>query len=89
MALAMHDQKYRMTEEEIAMKALNNSTEMGVARSVFIETLSDEFIATTGYGVYAYLNPMAINQLFKQYLQQHGTSVRKFVKLYVRNSVPI
>ena len=71
------------------MKASNNSSELSVARAVFIETLSDEFIATTGYGVYAYLNPMAINQLFKQYLQQQSTSLRKFVKTYVRNAVLI
>ncbi len=71
------------------MKALNSSSETSVARAVFIETLSDEFMTTTGYGVYAYLNPIAINQLFKQYLQQQSTSLRKFVKTYVRNSVLI
>ena len=78
-----------MNVEVFVMKASNNSSELSVARAVFIETLSDEFIATTGYGVYAYLNPMAINQLFKQYLQQQSTSLRKFVKTYVRNAVLI
>ncbi len=66
------------------MKALNESTDLGTARSAFIETLSDEFIATTGYGVYAYLNPLDINQLFRQYLK-HGTSLREFARGYVRS----
>nr|WP_305907309.1 hypothetical protein [Methylomarinum sp. Ch1-1]MDP4520050.1 hypothetical protein [Methylomarinum sp. Ch1-1] len=54
------------------MKLLNQPEELSDARTAFIETLSDEFIATTGYGVYAYLNPLDINRLFRQYLQ-HGT----------------
>ena len=68
------------------MKLLNESAEINNARSAFIETLSDEFIATTGYGVYAYMNPLDINRLFKQY-QQHGTSPREFAKLFVKNSL--
>lgn len=60
------------------------TTEMtNQARSVFIEMLSAEFIAQTGVGVYAYLTPLAINSLFRQYLQ-HRESLRAFTKHYVR-----
>lgn len=52
-------------------------------RSAFIETLSAEFIAQTGVGVYVYLTPIAINQLFKEYLQ-HRESIRIFTKRLVR-----
>lgn len=49
----------------------------------FIEMLSAEFIAQTGVGVYAYLTPLAINNLFKQYLQ-HREPLSAFTKQYVR-----
>ncbi|MGR9115059.1 MAG: hypothetical protein ACU85E_04785 [Gammaproteobacteria bacterium] len=53
------------------------------ARSAFIETLSAEFMAQSGVGVYVYLTPIAINQLFKEYMQ-HRESIRVFTKRYVR-----
>ena len=53
------------------------------ARSAFIETLSAEFIAQTGVGVYVYLTPIAINQLFKEYMK-HRESIRAFTKNYVK-----
>jgi len=64
------------------MKSLNNN-EINIVRGVFIETLSDEFTSQTGVGVYAYLAPMDINQLFKEYLHQSGT-LRIFIKYYVK-----
>ena len=66
------------------MNLYNQSTEIHLVRSTFIETLSDEFISTTGYGAYAYLNPLAIDKLFKQYLN-HSTSIRDFVRNCVKN----
>jgi hypothetical protein len=53
------------------------------ARSAFIESLSAEFIARTGVGVYVYLTPIAINQLFTECLK-HRESIRVFIKNYVR-----
>ncbi|CCE24179.1 hypothetical protein [Methylotuvimicrobium alcaliphilum] len=53
------------------------------AQSAFIEMLSAEFIAQTGVGVYAYLTPLAINSLFRQYLQ-HREPLRAFTKQYVK-----
>jgi len=67
------------------MKSLNNN-EINIVRGVFIETLSDEFTSQTGVGVYAYLAPMDINQLFKEYLHQSGT-LRIFIKYYVRKYI--
>ena len=69
----------------VAMKSLNNN-EINIVRGVFIETLSDEFTSQTGVGVYAYLAPMDINQLFKEYLHQSGT-LRIFIKYYVRKYI--
>jgi hypothetical protein len=50
----------------------------------FLETLSGEFIARSGYGAYVYLNPFDIHQMFKEYLN-HPTPVREFVKQCVNN----
>ncbi len=65
------------------MKMFNNISEVNIVRAVFIETLSDEFTAKTGVGVYAYLAPVDINQLFKEYLHQHS-AIRTFVKRCVK-----
>lgn len=64
------------------MKA-TQSNDISVARLAFIETLSDEFTASNGYGVYAFLSPPDINHLFTQYLK-HGNSLREFARTYVR-----
>ena len=65
------------------MKAFHSTDITSESRSAFIETLSAEFIAQTGVGVYVYLTPIAINRLFKDYLQ-HRESVRAFTKRYVK-----
>jgi hypothetical protein len=67
------------------MSTLNEPSEELIARAAFIETLSDEFIALTGFGVYAYLNPLEINRLFHQYLKQ-ALSLRQFVRSCVRQT---
>ncbi len=68
------------------MKSLNDNSEINKVRAIFIETLSDEFTSKTGVGVYAYLAPMDINLLFKEYLHQRGT-LRLFTKGCVRKYV--
>lgn len=70
------------------MKPYTPPPEIDLARSAFIETLSDEFIATTGYGAYAYLNPIDIDRLFKQYLK-HSASIRDFAKICVKSNLPV
>jgi len=69
----------------VVMKSLNNN-EINIVRGIFIDTLSDEFTSQTGVGVYAYLAPMDINQLFKEYLHQRGT-LRIFIKYYVKQHI--
>lgn len=54
------------------------------ARSAFIETLSAEFTAQTGVGVYVYLTPVDINQLFKDYLKHHEP-IQIFIKKQVKS----
>lgn len=61
----------------------HQNNDINVARLAFIETLSDEFITNYGYGVYAFLSPPDINNLFNQYLK-HGQSLRLFAKSYVK-----
>ena len=68
------------------MKTSNNTNEINIARQAFIEMLSDECTSVTGVGVYAYLAPMDINHLFKDYLHQ-TLSIRIFVKRYVKNTI--
>ena len=65
------------------MSTLNPKDIMSQTRSAFIETLSAEFTAQTGVGVYVYLSPIDINQLFKQYME-HRESIRVFTKKCVR-----
>lgn len=54
-----------------------------VAHAAFLDALSGEFIARTGYGAYVHLNPSDIHQMFKDYLK-HGTPIRDYVKSYVK-----
>jgi len=60
---------------------INDSYE---ARFVFIEALSREFVAMTGCGVYVYLNPNAINQLFNRYLSL-DMPIRAFARQFIRS----
>jgi len=54
-----------------------------ITRSIFIETLSDESTLITGYGIYAHLSPLNIEQLFNEFINQ-SLPVRKFAKRYLR-----
>ncbi|MGR8930816.1 MAG: hypothetical protein ACU836_09260 [Gammaproteobacteria bacterium] len=57
--------------------------ETKVAHAAFLDALSGEFLARTGYGPYVYLDPADIHRLFKDYLK-HRQSVREFVKQSVK-----
>jgi hypothetical protein len=54
--------------------------------AVFIEILSDEFIEKTGFGVYAHITPVDINQAYQDY-KQHNEPLRLFVRHYVSRSI--
>ncbi|MGZ4953709.1 MAG: hypothetical protein ACXV8Q_01235 [Methylobacter sp.] len=53
---------------------------------VFIEILSDEFTAKTGFGVYAHITPVDVDQAYQQY-QQRNAPMRLFVREYVRHYI--
>ena len=71
-----------------SMNTYNNSDEINIIRSIFIETLNDEFNSKTGVGIYVYLAPMDINQLFKNYLHQNRT-IRFFAECCVKKYIPL
>jgi hypothetical protein len=54
--------------------------------SVFIEILSDEFTAKTGFGIYAHITPVDVNQAYQQ-CQLRNAPMRLFAKEYVRHYV--
>lgn len=65
------------------MKTSNSIEEIKVVHAAFLDALSGEFIARTGYGAYVYLNPLDIHQLFKDYLD-HRMPIRDYVKQSVK-----
>ena len=71
-----------------SMNIINNSNEINIIRTIFIETLNDEFTSKTGVGVYVYLAPMDINQLFKDYLHQNRT-IRFFAQCCVKKHISL
>ncbi|OAI04681.1 hypothetical protein A1353_13100 [Methylomonas methanica] len=62
----------------------NQITQLSNTRTLFVETLSQQFIALTGCGVYVYLNPVDINGLFNQYLSD-TLSINTFARQCVKN----
>ena len=58
--------------------------EISSMRILFIETLSNQFLAMTGCGVYVYLNPVAINGLFNQYMSD-SLPIDIFARQCVKN----
>jgi len=54
-----------------------------VVHAAFFDALSGEFIARTGCGAYVYMNPIDIQQMFKDYLS-NSLSVRDYVKRSVK-----
>lgn len=65
------------------MTTQNTNTEYS-SWSMFIEILSDEFTAKTGFGVYAHITPVDVNEVYQQY-QLRNAPVRLFVREYVRH----
>ncbi|MGZ4994975.1 MAG: hypothetical protein ACXWE9_06100 [Methylobacter sp.] len=63
-----------------------NTTTTDSSWTVFIEILSDEFTARTGFGVYAHITPIDVDQAYRQY-QQRNAPMRLFVREYVRDYV--
>lgn len=66
------------------METSHEINEMYVERFAFIEGLSREFVNMTGCGVYVFLNPLDLDQLFDKY-QSLGLSMRVFARQCVRN----
>ena len=58
----------------------------GQDRGVFIATLTAEYMAKTGFGVYAFMTPVAIDELFNSYLDNREP-VSIFVKRYLRKTL--
>jgi hypothetical protein len=54
------------------------------SRTQFIEALSHQFISLTGCGIYVYLNPIDINSLFNQYIND-SMPLRAFARQCVKN----
>ncbi len=64
----------------------NEIRELNNERTAFFETLSQQFIAVTGCGVYVYLNPVDINGLFNQFIDGN-MPIQIFVRQCVKNVV--
>ncbi len=68
------------------METNNNIQELHAIRLVFFETLTGEFLSMTGYGIYVYLTPVDIDQLFNHFIK-HDTPIRKFARQCVKDTV--
>lgn len=56
------------------------------ARFDFIEALSLEFVMRTGCGIYVYMNPADVNDLFSQF-QNQALSIRAFARQVIKNII--
>jgi hypothetical protein len=54
--------------------------------TTFVETLSDEFTAKTGFGVYAHITPADVNQAYQRF-QLCNMPMRLFVREYVQSYI--
>jgi hypothetical protein len=63
--------------------ATQNTNKVDGTWTVFIEILSDEFIAKTGVGAYAHITPVDLDYAYHQY-QLRKASMRQFARDYVR-----
>lgn len=66
------------------METFKEINEIHIERFAFIETLSREFIAKTGCGIYVYLSPLDIDELFNHYLNL-GMPMRVFARQCIKN----
>jgi hypothetical protein len=62
-------------------KSIENKDTM---RQEFISQLSEAFLAAKGYGIYAYLNPVDVNNLFNQYINL-DISAKDFARRFVKS----
>jgi len=69
---------------DVMKTSSNEISQLSNTRTLFVETLSQQFIALTGCGVYVYLNPVDINGLFNQYLSD-TLSINTFARQCVKN----
>jgi hypothetical protein len=60
-----------------------NTNSVDSSWTMFIEILSDEFAAKTGFGLYAHITPTDVNQAYQQY-QRRNAPMRLFASEYVR-----
>lgn len=60
-----------------------NQKQMDAVRSEFFAVLGDEYMQATGYGVYAHLTHIDINQIFDKFLRQ-SSPARSFAKKTVK-----
>jgi len=51
--------------------------------TTFIEILSDEFTAKTGFGVYAHITPTDVDRAYQEY-QLSNVPMRLFVRKYIQ-----
>lgn len=70
------------------METYTEIQELHVVRLAFFEILSGEFIAITGYGIYVYLTPVDIDQLFQHFLN-NDTPIRKYARQCVKDTLRI
>jgi hypothetical protein len=61
---------------------MNNINTTNEERLEFISHLRDAFLTTKGYGIYAYLSPIDVNNLFEKY-SKTNIPARDFAKKYV------
>ena len=66
------------------MSTITNSNSASIARSDFIEILSDEFTGRKGFGVYAFLSCRDIENLYTNFLVT-TMPARIFIRIFVRN----
>ncbi len=70
------------------METYTKAPELYIIRLTFFETLSGEFVSITGYGIYVYLTPVDIDQLFNHFLSLN-TPIRKFARQCVKDTLRI
>lgn len=63
---------------------INETHQFHSTRTMFIETLSHQFVSLTGCGVYVFLNPVDVNGLFNRYLSD-TLSVDSFARRCVKS----
>ncbi len=53
---------------------------------LFLETLSDEFINQTGFGIYAHISPLDVHHVYAEF-QKNEEPIDHFARDYVRSYV--